>query len=201
MKPLLIALGAGLLLAGCATVPADANTATQQPKETASMTAHNTPLQLSPEELLNRILDLMAASESVQDFTPQRVGEMIGIEFIFDKESNTYKSVGQITESWGYSFMKYKVGGSDSFSFSFDPLEVHGEPEVAKVCGMNFDAFVRKAEALGFMQLPLIDIGAQQAGVTLKRGELYVYLLVWEKYPRGVMRPDPKACIKMIVVD
>ncbi|WP_373745682.1 hypothetical protein [Neisseria dentiae] len=210
MKPRLTTITAALLLAACSAPPEKVNNHPQPvKKETKTMPETKTTPQ-TQREILTRILEMMAASQSVKDFSIERLEQTFGVKMLRheDDDDDGY-FFANLSKNWDWQMTKSKDSERlEGVRFSFNPTDeydathkVNEEPDITEICDMDYDEFVRKAEALGFTQKPNIIQDGMQVGVYLRRNDLKVEALHKFGYPSGSSNPtERKACVRMILI-
>ncbi|WP_373745688.1 hypothetical protein [Neisseria dentiae] len=212
MKPRLTTITAALLLAACSAPPETVNKHPQPvKKETKTMPETKTTPQ-TQREILTRILEMMAASQSVKDFSRERLEQTFGVKMLHheDEDDDDLYFFANLSKNWNWHMNKYKdpIEGQDGVDFSFNPTaeynathKVNEEPNITEICDMDYDEFVKKAEALGFTQTPNIVQDGMQMGVYLNRTDLQVKVIPNYDYPEGASdAAEKKACVRRILV-
>ncbi len=212
MKYLLTAITAGLLLTAC-SLPPEKSKASQESvnKEKNTMSEYKTTPPKTQKEILERMLEIMRTSKSIKDFSRERLEQVFGAKMLpRTDDAAGYDFFGPLSDNWRWSFHKYKdpIEGQDGFELSFNPItsyhktdKAQGEPNIAEICKMDFNEFVRKAEEMGFAQEPNIVQDGMQMGVYLNKDDLQVKAIPNYYYPEDESNPtEKKACIKMILV-
>ncbi|WP_373745684.1 hypothetical protein [Neisseria dentiae] len=175
---------------------------TNKEKKTMSNTEINP--KLTPKELLTKLLTLLKKAESVDDFTPQRLEQVFGVPIVTDEEDSSSYGFGErVTKDWNYSFSvnTNPLLRNKQFLLSFDWQgdKSIAHPEMTAVCGMKFDEFVEKAEAIGFSAKPIYVKGNIFRGGDLSNGRLRIQIRTaaehdWDERGQG------KACIESMRV-
>ena len=109
--------------------------------------------KLTPEQGLTRLLRLIRDSRDLSDFTPERVGEAMGVEMEFSSSGREeYGFYEPVTPEWlqGLDFSKKH----QRLRFSFDPREPGSSPDLTDVCQFDFERFSAELEAIGFTKAP-----------------------------------------------
>jgi hypothetical protein len=113
------------------------------------------PLQpkLTPEQGLTRLLGLIRTSRVLSDFTPERVGQAMGLEMELSSSGpEEYGFFEPVTPEWsqGLDFSKKH----QRLRFGFDPRKPGASPDLTDVCQVDFDKFSTELEAMGFVKSP-----------------------------------------------
>lgn len=146
---LLVALGASLC--ACAHI----SRAQDTPTEESEMATEDqgTPAiapKLDAETALSKVLELIRSSKGINDFTPDRISEVTGLRMNFDGPDR-FGAGERLTPEWNYSFYVNRAGlGGPQFMFSFDPSIIGQSPPATAICGMDFNAFAKALEQMGF---------------------------------------------------
>lgn len=206
MKYRLTVITAALLLAACSIPPESGKTVSQPSnKETVKMSENKTPPEMQREVLTN-LLEMMASSQSIKDFTVEHIEQNFGVKMIADEsEKDSYYFFKELSTNWEWSLDKSKdpIEKQDGLRLSFnsinDDIDNYESLYIEEICGMDFDEFVQKAEKMGFTQEPNIVQDGMQMGVYLDKENLQVKVLPLYYNPKN--NPDEqKACIRMILV-
>ncbi|OSI17941.1 hypothetical protein BWD09_04090 [Neisseria dentiae] len=207
MKPQLTTITATLLLAAC-SAPPETGRADSQPanKETVKMSENKTP-PTTQREILERMLEMMKTSESIKDFTRERLEQVFGIKMRpHESDADSYVFSKQLTDNWWWEIEKYEdqVEKLDGFRFSFieafhNNHKDNEKPDFTEICDMDFDEFVQKVEKLGFTQKPVIVQDGMQMGVYLNKEDLQIEAAPWYYYPKN-NPTEKRACIRKISI-
>lgn len=177
MKYQLTTITAALLLAACSSPPetgrTDSQPANPANKETVKMSENKTPLE-AQRALLTNVLEMMKTSESIKDFTRERLEQVFSVKMIpHENELDSYVFSKELTKNWWWGLNKSRdsVEKLDGFQLFFEPTEQfrsshepNENPNIGEICGMDYDEFVQKAEKLGFTQKPVIVQDGMQMG-------------------------------------
>ncbi|WP_373745687.1 hypothetical protein [Neisseria dentiae] len=202
---------AALLLAACSAPPETVNNHPQPvKKETKTMPETKTTPQ-TQREILTRILEMMAASQSIKDFSLERLEQTFSMKTKRSEEDDDDDGYffANLSKNWDWYMSKSKDSERlEGVNFSFEPTakyrdthKVNEEPNITEICDMDYDEFVKKAEALGFTQTPNIVQDGMQMGVYLRRNKLRIIVIPNYAYPES--NPDAtekKACVRMILI-
>ncbi|MCC8535716.1 hypothetical protein ACDH70_01920 [Xanthomonas axonopodis pv. poinsettiicola] len=150
----LYALLATLALGACAhtaATPAPA-TVTETSATRSSNPAAVPPGKPTAENLLGQLLALIEGSQTISDFTPERLNSAMGqvVQFVRDDERR-YRAFGPLTKEWSYGFGvdETKLDGR-WFEFRFDRNVAGASPPMTEICGLDFDRFTQQFELMGF---------------------------------------------------
>ncbi|WP_373700435.1 hypothetical protein [Neisseria dentiae] len=161
MKPRLTTITATLLLAAC-SAPPETGRADSQPanKETVKMSENKTP-PTTQREILERMLEMMKTSESIKDFTRERLEQVFGIKMKSHEDAaDSYYFFSPLEKNWEWSLNKYKtiMEKQDTFRLSFNLTDADSKNyttskiiDITKFCEIDFYDFVKKSEAIGFI--------------------------------------------------
>lgn len=187
--------------------------ATPHPGNTTEITAMSdtpppTSSELTAEELLQRVLELVRTSKSISDFTLDRLEKIMGVSV--ERGSDGYGHSARLTSQWLYDFSMRAVDTSTPedgmrFAFGFDEIP-DDPPPMTDICQLDFDHFTAELEAMGYTREPYYDSPppADMGRPRLAHGRLiyesfsgpHLYI---EVYPRG--ETSAKAnhdCVKML---
>lgn len=169
------------------------------------MSENKTPPEMQ-REILTNLLEMMASSQSIKDFTVEHIEQAFGVKMRADEsETDSYYFFKELSNNWEWSLDKSKdpIEKQDGLRLSFNSINdsIDGQEShyIEEICGMGFDEFVQKAEKLGFIQEPDIVQDGMQAGVYLTKGNLQVNALHLFYHPKNNPN-EKKACIRMILV-
>ena len=107
---------------------------------------------LTAEQGLLRLLELIRSSKSTQDFTPERLNEVMGVRIEYARDgTDRYGAGEQLTEQWSYGFSVEKTAVRGTrFEFSFNENPPGSSPPMTDICQIDFDRFTAELEAIGF---------------------------------------------------
>lgn len=120
-----------------------------------------TPLRpkLTAEQVLIRLLELIRSSRYLSDFTPERLSQVIGVEFVTYRPG--YHAFGeQVTPDWWYSLEKEdgdRYGPQFTLRFTTQDSKDANHVSMADVCQFDLDRFSAELEAMGFSKTPHYD--------------------------------------------
>jgi hypothetical protein len=150
---------AALALSGCAHMSAD----TRPPPDSAKMPAAMTSppptnamsaaaSKLSVEPMLTRLLELIRSTTRVEEFTPERLSQIMGVDVQRARDQSQRYGYGEaVNAHWNQNFevdLQRKIGAR--FNFSFDPNPPDAYPPIADLCEPDFHAVAAELEAMGF---------------------------------------------------
>ncbi|WP_115514504.1 MULTISPECIES: hypothetical protein [Xanthomonas] len=150
----LYALLATFALGACAHTAATPAPATVT--ETSAMNSSGPttvpPNKPTAEGLLGQLLSLIKDSQTISDFTPQRLNSTMGqvVQFVKGDEGR-YRAFGRLTKDWSYGFGvdETKLDGR-WFEFRFDRNVAGASPPMSEICRLDFDRFTQQLEQMGF---------------------------------------------------
>jgi hypothetical protein len=101
------------------------------------------------EAALLKLLELIRGSKSIEDFTPERVSKVMGLQMHFD--GDRFGAAEGLTPDWSYGFYVNRAGlDGPLFLFSFDPRGSNKNPPANAICQFDFDSFAREMQGIGF---------------------------------------------------
>ncbi len=110
------------------------------------------PNKPTAEGLLGQLLSLIKDSQTISDFTPQRLNSTMGqvVQFVKGDEGR-YRAFGRLTKDWSYGFGvdETKLDGR-WFEFRFDRNVAGASPPMSEICRLDFDRFTQQLEQMGF---------------------------------------------------
>lgn len=110
------------------------------------------PGKPTAEDLLGQLLALIKGSQTISDFTPERLSSAMGqvVQFVKD-DKRRYRAFGPLTKEWNYGFGvdETKLDGR-WFEFRFDRNVAGASPAMSEICGLDFDRFTQQLEQMGF---------------------------------------------------
>jgi hypothetical protein len=137
-----------LLLTACAPSAVTANTDLSGTKEPRGMEQPTNPEQLdtpTAAQLLEGLLRLIESSDSVKDFTPERVEAELGMR-VEVQDERRWGSSQQLTQDWwaNAAMYPYPLSGAPTFSFQFGPAQPDTRPAMTPICSMDLEQFGRR---------------------------------------------------------
>jgi hypothetical protein len=201
-----------LALCACAHVSADSNQTSNSVKEKPVMTTTaaagdvdqgGTPPipALTAEQGLLRLLELIRSSKGTQDFTPERLNEVMGVRVEYaDDGADRYGTGGQLTEQWSYGFGVEKTAARGMrFEFSFNENVPGSSPPMTEICQIDFDRFTAELEAMGFTRQRSYGSHGSVMNDFFDRPGMRVSV-----YPRGEANEPPEkishSCVQMVLI-
>jgi hypothetical protein len=155
--------------------------------------------KLTAEQVLTRLLELIRTTKSIEDFTPEHLSNVIGVEF--KNISPGYYGFGeQITAAWFYG-MELNEGSSTGrsrfyFSFNSNPAT---SPDMTSICQVDFDQFTTALEKMGFKRQRSFGEHGRFMSDLFDRHGMHI-----EVSPRGeAMEPIDRIshfCVKTILI-
>ncbi|MEA9659275.1 hypothetical protein [Xanthomonas campestris] len=184
----LYALLATLALGACAHTAATPAPATVTETSAMSSPADHVPADPSKggprtaQEALERVLELIRTSASIESFTPDHVSRAMGQSVQHrDDGSGRFGASGVLTRNWNYGFgvNKTEVKGA-RFEFLFLPNPPEASPSMSDICQIDFEAFAAHLEKMGFpRQRNLVEDGRWMSDIFQRPG------MRVELFPRG----------------
>jgi hypothetical protein len=143
-----IALGASL----CACIHAPANQgATKERPEMPTIESGAYPAQqkLSAENVLSKVLDIIRNSRSIEDFTPEKISEVMGVGMT-TYDQTRFGAGAALTPDWWYTLeMDSATIRGPQFMFGFHPDNPRKSPPATDICRMDFERFSSELEGMG----------------------------------------------------
>ena len=169
--------------------------------------------RLSAEQTVRRLLELIRTSHSINEFTPQRLQEVMGVP-VDTWEKDHYGFGERLTPQWFYGFEVDSTGEQPRerrFDFSFNPHLDTSTP-MTDICQIDFEQFSAELQKMGFSRAPYYDSppfalndrdrlphGRRMYDVFGRAG------MRIQVYPRGqANEPIEKIshlCVKMVLID
>lgn len=146
------------------------------------MSNTDTQSKLTPKQLLIGLLNLLETSDSIDDFTPEKLSRTFGVplsKFFFDNGPiSAYGFIQRLNPQWsqGVDFVKM-YDGKKHFNLSFNWEDKSSpRPDMKDVCEMTASEFIIQARALGFSDKPIRALGRAPIleGFELSNGKLKV---------------------------
>lgn len=115
--------------------------------------------KLTAKQALARLLELIRSSRYLSDFTPERMSQVMGVEFVTYRPG--YHAFGeQVTLDWWYSLEKDESDQyGPHFTLRFTPEDAENVDQfsVADICQLDFDKFSNELVTMGFTREPHYD--------------------------------------------
>jgi hypothetical protein len=225
-------LGGALLLLTSLTLCTGVQAATAEvpspktQKEFRSMTT-NAPssieTKITAEQALRRLLALIGSSQSITEWTPERLGQAMGVPIIWaNNGANRYGFGAPLTPQWdiGFGINHRWINKKEwpLFEFIFNPNPPGTSPSMIDICQFDYGDFAAGLNAIGFEHHPFYD--SPPPLPSMGRSEpmygplMYVHFyrpnggsgMNIQVYPRGVElqardRENERVCVKMILID
>ncbi|MCL1960195.1 MAG: hypothetical protein FWG56_00070 [Desulfovibrionaceae bacterium] len=178
----------------------------------------NTPTvspKITAEQALRRLLTLISASLSVENFTPERLEQVMGVPIKHWEGGYGYGFEEDITPQWIFRFMVSEdtaLGKKERhprFELNFIPSVLGASPPMTDICQFDYDHFTAELEAMGFDREPYYDALAPGPRQPLMYDSFYNpdKRMLIEVYPKGegVRTQDQgskpgRGCVKMIII-
>ena len=107
---------------------------------------------LGQRKMMEKLLEMIKTSNSIKDFTPERLGQVFGVPI--EKGSSGYGYGEQLTKDWRQGFaiseietprhMRFEIGVYPDSSALFKNLDI------GETCEMNYNEFINRVVELGF---------------------------------------------------
>ena len=145
---------------------------------------------LGQRKMMEKLLEMIKTSNSIKDFTPERLGQVFGVPI--EKGSSGYGYGEQLTKDWRQGFAVSGINDSNKMEFEIgvypDSSALLKNPIIDEVCDMDYKEFVHNLVDLGFPKYlleskrPAWDDYRERPPVPtrsihLKRGELNLRIL------------------------
>ena len=167
-------------------------TTTTPSNETATSSNAINP-QLTPEQMLTGVLELIKTSNSIKDFTPEKLKSTFGVDKLWVKDEGNYGFGERVNQNWGQSFSIYN---KESFTLDFLPVDEEANTDMTSLCVIDFEGFIKKMKDMGFSSEPYHAEHGRFISYRLSNGKLNV-----EVYPRGESNSNAgHYCVQMINV-
>ncbi|WP_039814397.1 hypothetical protein [Xanthomonas arboricola] len=180
----LYALLATLALGACAHAAGGAAPATVTETSALSSSSPATvpPDKPTAEGLLGHLLALIKGSQTISDFTPERLKSAMGqvVQFVKNDE-RLYRAFGRLTKEWSYGFGvdETKLDGR-WFEFRFDRNVAGASHSMTEICRLGFDRFTQQLELMGFArERNIVEDGRWMSDLYTRPG------MRVEVFPRG----------------
>ncbi|MEA9757446.1 hypothetical protein [Xanthomonas campestris] len=134
------------------------------------------------QEALERVLELIRTSASIESFTADHVSPAMGQSVQHrDDGSGRFGASGVLTRDWNYGFgvNRTEVKGT-WFEYLFLPNPPEASPSMSGICQLDFEAFAAHLEKMGFSrQRNLVEDGRWMSEIFQRPG------MRVELFPRG----------------
>lgn len=106
--------------------------------------------KLDAEAVTRKVLELIKASKTIADFTPEKISEVTGVE-MKPYDANSHSATEIVTSDWRYVFdMSKATVNGPQFMFGFFPAEPGRSPPSSDICKMSLSRFSSELEGAGF---------------------------------------------------
>ncbi len=108
----------------------------------------------SAKEALERVLELIRTSASIESFTADHVSRALGQSVQYrDDGSGRFGASGVLTSEWSYGFgvNKTEVKGA-WFEFLFLPNPPEASPSMSDICQIDFETYAAHLEKMEFLR-------------------------------------------------
>lgn len=131
---------------------------------------------------LERVLDLIRTSSSVEVLTPEHVSRTMGQAVQFREDgSGRFGAGGSFTPDWNYGFGIDKTETRGTwFEFLFLPNPPQASPSMSDICQIDFETFAARLEKMGFSRVRNIVEDGRWMSEIFQRPGMRV-----EVFPRG----------------
>lgn len=127
------------------------------------MTTKNTSIRprITAELALLRVLELIRTSKTMEDFTPERAEQVMGVPL--KSWEAGYGFDEPLTPTWHQGFSMEKIFDSSTgtrrprFEFAFSPNPPDATPPMTDICKVDFDQFKAALQAMGFQGQSIYD--------------------------------------------
>ena len=161
------------------------------------------PPQMTPEQALLRLVELIRTSRRLGDFTPEKVGQVMGVGVKPSGSSpGDYSFYERASNDWMYGFdfnHSYR-----RFVFSFDPIDSQAHPSMKDICTYDFDKFSGSLVEMGFSRTPIYGEHGRLMNYSFDRFNNDNGGMRVEVYPRGEANVSSETirhdCIQMIYI-
>ncbi len=205
-------LAASLALSLCACAHAPASATSPSSKGTPTMTTtetttsapqpdtHSAQSKLTAEQVLLRLLDAIRGSDSINDFTPEYLSKIMGVEFKVYRPGN-YGFGEKITDEWWYGMEVYPLAQGPQFTLSFDEQKKGSYPDMTSICQVDFEQFGTALETMGFERRKNYAEHGRYTGDSFTKSTLHINIIGQGERLRPAPSEAPHGCIKMIVIN
>jgi hypothetical protein len=129
---------------------------------------------LTAEQLLSRMLDLIISSSDISDFTEERVARSIGLQ-LMPYQDVEFGARAQLTPAWWYrleGIRSYK--GEPELQLSFEESDGDRAAPMTDIAQVDVDRFSRELESAGFTRQTWYGEHGRQLGEYFDRKQLHV---------------------------
>ncbi len=106
--------------------------------------------KLNSEQALLRLLTLIRDSKTIQDFTPARIADGMGIPMQAASEGRSGFGEQLTTDWWSAIELDPNNTYGPRFEFSFRPTASGTYPAMTGICQVDFEHFSKELQAMGF---------------------------------------------------
>ena len=107
---------------------------------------------LGQRKMMEKLLEMIKTSNSIKDFTPERLGQVFGVPI--EKGSSGYGYGEQLTKDWRQGFAISEIETPRHMRFEIgvypDSSALFKNPVINEVCDMGYQEFIRHLVELGF---------------------------------------------------
>ncbi|BDU21717.1 hypothetical protein [Dyella sp. GSA-30] len=155
--------------------------------------------RLTADQALQRLIDLLRDSKSINDFTPEFIGKGMGVD-IKVVDADTYGFGEKLDADWGWGIQRQNVaslGPRVDFGFSAKPGT---EPAATAICGIDAARFGSELESIGFTRTPAYAARGRIAHFNFDRDSLHVEVLPQAEFPQNRSDGENRACVKTVLI-
>jgi hypothetical protein len=151
------------------------------------------------EAALLKLLELIRGSKSIEDFTSERVSEVMGLQMNFDGPDR-FGAGETLTQDWTYGFYVDRTGmDGPVFIFSFKPRGSRKDPPATAICQLDFDRFAREMEGMGFSQETIYGEHGRLINHRFYRPGFYIEVIT-EGEASDPVEKITHACVTIVVI-
>jgi hypothetical protein len=144
----------GISLIACAQMPSSPGALTKEESDMSTEERSEVLPQskFGAEAALLKLLELIRGSKSIEDFTPEKLSNVMGLQMNFDGPDR-FGAAETLTQDWSYGFHVDRTGmDGPVFSFSFKPRGNGKRPPATAICQLDFNNFALQMERMDFSQ-------------------------------------------------
>jgi len=178
-----------------------AHSAFTSDKETSAMTPGTEPMQssITAQQALQRLLDMLRQSKSIEDFTPEFIGHGMGVKVtVVDNETYGYGAKLSKDWGWGISRQNSRVTGP-RIDFGFSSTPASGVP-ATEVCQFDYAKFTAELEAIGFARKPSYGKQGLIVQENFDRPDLHIEVVSQAEHPHTQDGVENRACVKSVII-
>ncbi|HEY9133693.1 MAG TPA: hypothetical protein VIM98_18220 [Dyella sp.] len=178
-----------------------ARSASTSDKETYVMTQGIEPAQssITAQQALQRLLDMLRQSKSIEDFTPEFIGHGMGVK-VTAVDGETYGYGARLSKTWGWGISRENssvTGPRIDFGFSSLP---GSDAPATEVCQLDYDTFTAELEAMGFARKPSYGKQGLILQENFDRPHLHIEVLSQAEHSHTQDGVENRACVKSVII-